>query len=68
MGYFVRISCRGEQWLLGGERVPDMCPGRVSSRASCVHGHTRQRASRGLLSVNGAWGESFEGTKGEIGE
>lgn len=28
MGYFVRISCRGEQSLLGGERVPDMCPGR----------------------------------------
>lgn len=48
--------------------MPDMCPGRVSSRASCVHGHIRQHASRGLLSVNGAWGESFEGTKGEIGE
>lgn len=30
--------------------------------------HTRPGISSGLLSVNGAWGESFEGTKGEIGE
>lgn len=48
--------------------MPELCRVRASSMVPCVHDHIRQRGSRGLLSVNGAWGESFEGTKGEIGE